>query len=212
VAPAQMALPIDRRNGASAGRPILPDDPPASQSIDVGQCVLADITSTNVDGADPAVVTPVSDTEDVAVPVWVGRVTTMAVVAVAAVAAVASYEHMRALAELAGEGWRSWLLPISVDGLAVAASMTMLVRRRAGQPAGALPWVALLLGLGASLAANVAAAEPTVVGRLVAAWPPVGLLLSYELLLRQTNGAPGRPGVPTVRPGAVQPLDGGNQR
>ena len=140
-------------------------------------------------------------------PVCVRRITTAAVLAVALVAAVASYEHMRSLAAVAGEGWRSWLLPISVDGLAVAASMTMLVRRRAGQPAGVLPWVALLLGLGASLAANVAAAEPTVVGRLVAAWPPVGLLLSYELLMQQTNGTGGGPGVQTVRPGAVQPLE-----
>jgi hypothetical protein len=146
------------------------------------------------------------------VSLWVRRVTTASVLAVATVAAVASYEHMRALAHLAGEGWRSWLLPISVDGLAVAASMTMLVRRRAGQRSGALPWLALLLGLGASLAANVAAADPTVVGRLVAAWPPVGLLLSYELLLQQTNGVRGGPGVPTVRPGAVRSLDGGNQR
>jgi Protein of unknown function (DUF2637) len=157
---------------------------------------------------------PVESSESVmAAPVWVRRITTAAVLAVALVAAVASYEHMRALAALAGEGWRSWLLPISVDGLAVAASMTMLVRRRAGQRAGVLPWAALLLGLGASLAANVAAADPTVVGRLVAAWPPVGLLLSYELFLQQTNnGARGGPGVQTVRSGAVQPLDGGNDR
>jgi Protein of unknown function (DUF2637) len=119
---------------------------------------------------------------------------------------------MRTLAAVAGEGWRAWLLPVSVDGLAVAASMTMLVRRRGGQAAGALPWAALLLGLGASLAANVAAAEATLVGRLVAAWPPVALLLSYELLLQQTNGTAGGPGVPTVRPGAVQPLDGGLPR
>jgi hypothetical protein len=141
---------------------------------------------------------------------WVRRTTTAAVILVALVAAIASYEHMRALAELAGEGWRSWLLPVSVDGLAVAASMTMLVRRRAGERAGALPWVALLLGLGASLAANVAAADPTVVGRLVAAWPPVGLLLSYELLLQQHNDTRGGPGVRTVRPGAVRSLDGGS--
>jgi hypothetical protein len=145
--------------------------------------------------------------EAMAAPVWVRRITTASVLAVAVVAAAASYEHMRALASLAGEGWRSWLLPISVDGLAVAASMTMLVRRRADRPAGVLPWVALLLGLGASLAANVAAAEPTVVGRLVAAWPPVGLLLSYELLMQQSNGTGGGPGVRTVRPGAVQPLE-----
>ena len=142
-----------------------------------------------------------------AVPGWVRWTTTGAVLAVALVAAVASYEHMRALAETAGEGWRAWLLPISVDGLAVAASMTMLVRRRAGQHSGALAWAALLLGLGASLAANVAAAEPTVQGRVVAAWPPVALLLSYELLMQQIKGR-GGPGVQTVHPRPTS-LDGG---
>jgi hypothetical protein len=183
MAPAgQMALPIDRRNGASA--------------VQLGRAPTAPVEA----------LATVPTVDAVSVPVWVGRVTTAAVVAVAGVAAIASYEHMRALASLAGEGWRSWLLPISVDGLAVAASMTMLVRRRSGQPAGVLPWAALLLGLGASLAANVAAADPTVVGRLVAAWPPIGLLLSYELLMQQ-HGTRRGPGFRTVRPGAVQPLD-----
>jgi hypothetical protein len=108
-------------------------------------------------------------------------ITTVAVVAV--VAAVASYDHQRALAELAGEGWRAWL-PVSVDVLVVAASMSMLVRRRAGLPAGSLAWASLLAGIGASLAANVAAADPTAIGRLVAAWPPVALLLAWELLMQ----------------------------
>jgi hypothetical protein len=111
-------------------------------------------------------------------------ITTLAVLAVAVVAAVASYDHQRALAALAGEGWRAWLIPVSVDGLVVAASMTMLVRRRAGLPAGALAWASLLAGIGASLAANVAAADPTAVGRVVAAWPPVALLLAWELLMQ----------------------------
>jgi hypothetical protein len=190
MAAAQMALPVDRRNGASSHRPAAP--PPVEP-----------------DPAASAVVPVVG--QSAAMPVWVGRVTTAAVLAVAGVAAVASYEHMRALAETAGEGWRSWLLPISVDGLAVAASMTMLVRRRAGLPAGALAWVALLLGLGASLAANVAVAEPTVQGRLVAAWPPVGLLLAYELLMQQIKGR-GGPGVGTVRPGGDPSDDGGAGR
>jgi hypothetical protein len=97
---------------------------------------------------------------------------------------------------------------VSVDGLAVAASMTMFVRRRAGLPAGALAWVALLLGLGASLAANVAAAEPTVQGRLVAAWPPIGLLLAYELLMQQVKARSG-PGLETVR-SESNPSDGGS--
>ena len=197
--PAQLVLPVARSNGASSHRPP-PTVPPAD--VGPGGRVLEDRA------ASVAPVLPVL----VGVPVWVRRITTAAVLAVAAVAAVASYEHMRALAGLAGEGWRSWLLPVSVDGLAVAASMTMLVRRRAGEGAGVLPWVALLLGLGASLAANVAAADPTVVGRVVAAWPPVGLLLSYELFLQQTHSTRGGPGVQTVRPGVVRSLDGGNQR
>ena len=111
-------------------------------------------------------------------------ITTLAVLAVALVAALASYDHQRALAELAGEGWRAWLLPVSVDGLVVAASMSMLVRRRAGLAAGTLAWTSLLAGIGASLAANVAAADPTMVGRVVAAWPPLALLLAWELLLQ----------------------------
>ena len=161
---AQMALPMERRNGASLRRQ--GDERPAPEPV-------------------PPSIVPSSPVVEAEPGRWVRSVTTLAVVLVATVAAVASYEHMRALAALAGEGWRSWLLPVSVDGLAVAASMTMLVRRRAGLPAGGLVWVALLLGLGASLAANVAAADPTVAGRLVAAWPPVALLLAYELLLQQ---------------------------
>jgi hypothetical protein len=47
----------------------------------------------------------------------------------------------------------------------------------------------VLAGLTASLAANVAGAQPTLVGRLVAAWPPVALLLAYELLMQQVRDA-----------------------
>jgi len=116
-------------------------------------------------------------------------ITAAAVAAVAVVAAAASYSHMHDLAVQAGEGEMARVLPLSVDGLVVAATMTLLSARRSGRRAGALPWAALFLGLGASLAANVAAAEPTVVGRLVAAWPPVALALSFELLLRQTRAS-----------------------
>jgi hypothetical protein len=179
MAPAQMALPVERRNGASPRRPV----PEVEHAlVEAPQAVEVEDQAINIE-APPVEVDPAVEVERAAsvaaVPVWVQRVTTAAVLSVSLVAAIASYEHMRALAELAGEGWRSWLLPVSVEGLAVAASMTMLVRRRAGLPAGALSWVGLLLGLAASLAANVAAAEPTVQGRLVAAWPPLGLLLSY---------------------------------
>ncbi len=195
-----MALPIERRNGHTTAVSAPRVEVPApSANLPVTEDLAADVKAPAVLAPAvqaAAVVDPVPSVEaeqagaEVPVPGWVRGVTTLAVVLVALVAAVVSYEHMRALADLAGEGWRSWLLPISVDGLVVAASMTMLVRRRAGQPAGALTWTALVLGLGASLAANVVAADPGVIDpallrRLVAAWPPLALLLAYELLMQQ---------------------------
>lgn len=116
------------------------------------------------------------------------RATTVAAVSVvAAVAAAVSFLHMHDLAARAGEGWRAWLAPLAVDGLVIAASMTMLLRRRAGNPAGWLVWVSMGAGITASLAANVAAAQPTLIGRAVAAWPPLALLLAYELLMQQVH-------------------------
>jgi hypothetical protein len=47
----------------------------------------------------------------------------------------------------------------------------------------------LLLGAGslASLAANVAVAEPALTSRIIAAWPSFALIGSYELLMRQVR-------------------------
>ncbi len=127
-------------------------------------------------------------------PGWATRATTVgAVLVVAAVAAVVSYSHMQEVAERAGEQWRAYLLPLSVDGLVVAASMALLTRRRAGLPGGRLAWVALLGGVGASLAANIAAAQPDLTARLVASWPAVAFAVSFELLLQQRR-------VPVVEP------------
>ena len=132
-------------------------------------------------------------------PGWAVRAVTVgAVLLVAAVAAVVSYEHMREVAERAGEGWRAWLLPLSVDGLVIASSMALLTRRRAGLPGGRLAWCALLGGVGASLAANVAAAEPTATARVVAAWPALAFAVAFELLLQQRR-------VPVVEPAVDDP-------
>jgi len=112
-------------------------------------------------------------------------VTVAAVLLVAAVAAIVSYAHMQEVARDAGEAWRAWLLPLSVDGLVVAASMVLLAQRRAALPGGRLAWCALLGGVAASLAANVAAAEPTATARVVAAWPALAFAVAFELLLQQ---------------------------
>jgi Protein of unknown function (DUF2637) len=112
----------------------------------------------------------------------VQRLDTLIVVMVALVAAVASYQHQRTIAALAGEGWLAWALPISVDGMMLATGRSILRRRRAGIRAPFLSWFGFTLGFVASVAANVAAAHPTPVGRLIAAWPPVALFIAYETL------------------------------
>jgi len=51
-----------------------------------------------------------------------------------------------------------------------------------------LPWALLVAGTAASLDANVAVAEPTATGRVIAAWPLFSLIAAYEL-----SDAPGPP-------------------
>jgi hypothetical protein len=72
------------------------------------------------------------------------------------------------------------------------SSMSLLASSRLGQRSGVLPWVLLVIGSAASLSANVAVAEQSVVGRLIAAWPSAALIGSYELLMRQIRQASAR--------------------
>jgi Protein of unknown function (DUF2637) len=97
---------------------------------------------------------------------------------------------MHLLVELHGQpGWVAALTPLSVDGMIVAASTTLLADSRCGGRGGVLPWVLLVIGSAASLAANVAVAEPTMTGRVIAAWPSFSLIAAYELLMRQVRRA-----------------------
>jgi hypothetical protein len=108
----------------------------------------------------------------------------------ALIAGTVSYLHMHLLVELHGQpGWVAALTPLSVDGMIVAASTTLLADSRSGGRGGLLSWLLLGAGSVASLAANVAVAEPTVTGRVIAAWPSFALIGSYELLMRQIRAA-----------------------
>jgi hypothetical protein len=57
-----------------------------------------------------------------------------------------------------------------------------LAKRRRGS---SLSWLLLGAVSVASLTANVAVAEPSVTGRIIAVWPSFALIGSYELLMRQ---------------------------
>jgi hypothetical protein len=126
------------------------------------------------------------------------RTTTTSVVLLAGIAALVSYGHMHALAMQHGEGrLASALIPLSVDGMIVASSMSLLLDSRLGRRGGVLPWTLLIIGAAASLAANIAVAEPTLLGRVIAAWPSLALTASYELLMRQVRQAAHRAALTT---------------
>ncbi len=101
----------------------------------------------------------------------------------AVVAGAISFAHMRELATHHDQlGWKSYAFPTSVDGLELVSSLYILARHRAGRRSGVLPWAALLVGTAASLAANVAVGGQDSVGRALAGWPAISLLVSIKLL------------------------------
>jgi hypothetical protein len=125
---------------------------------------------------------------------------------VALTAALVSFSHIRRLALEAGESQlAAWLVPVSIDGAIAAAVAVILADSRAGRRPAGPTWLLLALGLGCSLAGNIASAEPTMTARAVAAWPPVALALGIEVpagLARHPDAArTAPPAVPADRLG-----------
>jgi hypothetical protein len=124
--------------------------------------------------------------------------TIAAVAGVAIVAGWVSYEHALAVVRAHGEsGAVARVYPATVDGLIYSASMVLLDSARRGVQAPRLARWLLAAGIGATLAANIAAGlHFGPVGAVVAAWPALALVGSYELLMLII-----RSGVPGTVPG-----------
>jgi hypothetical protein len=126
--------------------------------------------------------------------------TIAAVSAVALVAGFVSYRHALQVVSVHGEtGLLARAYPLTIDGLIYAASMVLLNAARRGLDRPPLAYVALGLGIAATLAANIAAGLAYgPVGAIVAAWPAPALVISYELLMLviRSSAAPVPGGVP----------------
>ena len=122
--------------------------------------------------------------------------TAAAVLAVAGIAAYVSYWHAYAVVRAHGEtGITARLEPATIDGLVYASSMVVLYAARHRVPVPSLARWLLALGIAATLTANMAQGwSHGPVGAVVAAWPAVSLVGSYELLvwLIRTCGAADR--------------------
>jgi hypothetical protein len=104
---------------------------------------------------------------------------------VAAIAAWSSYSHMVHVALTFGERPEvAYALPFSVDGMLMVATVVMVDDKRRNRQVRPAARVAFAAGVLASVAANIAAAHPSVGARVVAAWPAVALLLVVEMLAR----------------------------
>jgi hypothetical protein len=138
------------------------------------------------------------------------------VAGLAVVAGAISFAHMVELASRHDQtGWKAYAFPISVDGLEIVASLYLVAQRRAGRSTGAIPWVALVVGTLASLAANVAVGGHDLIGKALAGWPALSMLVSVKLLFSMFDHVEGdlrtvrddqrtavdRPAVPEPAPG-----------
>jgi hypothetical protein len=133
------------------------------------------------------------------------------VCAVAAFAAVVSYSHIYGLGRVHGQdGTAARLLPLSVDGLILAASLVLLHEARNGRDAPALARFMLWLGISATIGANIAFGTGYgLLGALISAWPAVAFIGAVEIAMQQVRRArvpravTATPAVPEV-PGDVE--------
>jgi hypothetical protein len=146
----------------------------------------------------PSAAGPLSDDDPPALPTsgidrGIRLSTAVAVLAVAGIAAYVSYWHASAVVRAHGEtGLTARLEPATIDGLVYASSMVVLYAARHRVPVPSLARWLLGLGIAATLTANMAQGwSHGLIGAVVAAWPAVSLVGSYELLvwLIRTSGA-----------------------
>ncbi len=109
----------------------------------------------------------------------------LALAALAAITGIVSYLHALAVVHATGStGAVAYLVPLVADLMIVTASLALLdaIRHRARKPP--LAMLSLAVGIGATLAMNVAAGSQNGAGgALVASLPPVAFVLSLETLM-----------------------------
>jgi hypothetical protein len=109
--------------------------------------------------------------------------------AVGGVAAAASWAHVVSLAAAYGQpGWLAVADAAVIETTAVSAGLEVRQRRRAGRPAGFV-LAALVVAVVLSLAAQVAEAERSVWGWVLAAVPALGFLVLVKIALGRTPAA-----------------------
>ena len=114
-----------------------------------------------------------------------------------------SFTHVQRLAVRSGQiGWVADGIAASVELMALAAVTEMRRRRRQGEQVN-WPRGVLVLGVVMSLAANLATAQPTVWGFIMAAWPQLAFLAVAGLIETRSSEPVRSQPVPVRQPEPV---------
>jgi hypothetical protein len=135
--------------------------------------------------------------------IWPSLLAALTLPAVGGPAAMASYRHARDVIAEHGDPVMAPWLALTTDGMLLAALVVIWVRRHHHEPVEVGPWAAFWAGMAATIATNLAAAQPTPVGIVVALWPPVCLAITLELIALVASPAKHHPitgTVPAERP------------
>jgi hypothetical protein len=115
------------------------------------------------------------------------------VTVLAAIAGAGSYTHIRDTAAQHGQrGPMSWAVAVCIDLTCVMAARERQRDKQLGTVTRRLSWPTVVLAGGVllSLAANLAQAQPTAWGRIVAAVPPAAFLVAVSMIERRATRRP----------------------
>jgi hypothetical protein len=110
--------------------------------------------------------------------------------ALAGLAAAGSFTHIRDLAIRSGQsGWMANAIAVCIDLMCVMAARERKRDQRLGRQCGPLAWptVVLVLGICLTIAANLATAQQTPWGWIMAATPAATFLVAVSMLERRAT-------------------------
>jgi hypothetical protein len=112
---------------------------------------------------------------------------TLVAVVLGTIGAAAGFTHTHDWAVHHGQlGWIAWADAVVIEGIVIVAGFEIQRDHRAGGTRKlTFPVAVLVAGFGVQMAAQVALAEPTPAGWLVAAMPALGFLVVAKLLMRR---------------------------
>lgn len=111
---------------------------------------------------------------------------TLVTIALGGIGAAAGFTHTHDWALAHGQhGWLAWADAVVIEGMAVVAGFEVRRDHHAGRKGVTLPQVVLVVAFLIQMTAQVAQAEPTPAGWLLAAMPALGFLTVVKLAMRR---------------------------